>query len=219
MADLVADALTNLADVKESLGIQSGDKSWDNLITRKINFVTQMIKNYCQREFVLAEYTELYKATHDDEVVLRNRPIVIDDEHTFAASWRTTAFDDDVFEDIDPELYFVDNSSGIVELMYNAQGGWDRYQYVYWAGYAILQADLDAGIAGLPNDLVEAANMLTCYFVNNPAGSNIGVQEKQEGQRRVRYFPVPNSFKSVMQQLGIDEVIDAYSNLPLLTDS
>lgn len=212
MANLVAYALTNVADVKESLGIASSNTTKDNLIIRKINQVTDMIEDYCQRRFALTNYVqEEYKASQIDEIVLKQRPIVIDGTHTFLAEWRTTAFNmgaaADTWETIDSQLYFVDESSGVINLMYNALGHWNRYRYTYWAGYATI-----------PNDLAEAANMLACYFVNNPNGFNVGLQEKQEGSRRVRYFPIPNSFKSLLQQLGIDQIIDNYADEPVLTD-
>lgn len=207
MADLVDYALTSLADVKESLGIASGDHSKDNLVIRKINQVTDAIESYCQRRFLLTSYQEEYKASHIDEIVLKQRPIVIDGGHPFLAEWRTTAFDADIWEPIDSQLYFVDQAAGVLNLMYDAQGHWNRYRYSYWAGYATI-----------PNDLAEAANMLACFYTNNPAGLNVGVQARQEGQRRTQYYAIPNSFKSVMQQLGVDETIDAYANTPVLTD-
>lgn len=207
MADLVAYALTTVDDVKESLGIASGDKSWDNLITRKINQVTDLVESYCQRRFAVTSYVEEYKASQIDELVLKQRPIVVDDDHTFTFEWRNTAFNDVNFETIPPELYFIDNDAGVLNLMFGAVGYWNRYRVSYSAGYVTI-----------PNDLAEGANMLACFFVNNPSGSNIGVQEKQEGQRRTRFFPTPNSFKTIVGQLGLDETLDAYADTPVLTD-
>lgn len=207
MADLVEYALTSVDDVKESLGIASSDTSWDNLITRKINQVTDLIESYCQRRFAVTAYTEEYKGSQIDELVLKQRPIVVDDDHTFLMEWRNTAFNDDNFETIEPELYFIDTDAGVLNLMFGAVGYWNRYRITYSAGYI-----------DIPNDLAEGANMLVCFFVNNPSGSNIGVQEKQEGQRRTRFFPTPNSFKTIVGQLGLDETLDAYADTPVLTD-
>lgn len=224
MATLVNYALTTVADVKESLGIASSDTSKDNLITRKINQATDAIENYCQRRFMLTNYIqEEYKASHIDEIVLKQRPIVIDDNHTFLQEWRTTTFNmgpaADTWETIDTQLSFIDQGAGVVNLLYNALGYWNRYRYTYWAGYAVTQEDLDAGIAGYPNDLVEACNMLACYYVNNPSGTNVYLAGQSEGSRSTRYVLHTNkSFVQLLNELGIDETINAYANNPVLTD-
>lgn len=208
MASLVSYALTNVNDVKESLGIASSDLTWDNLITRKINQVTDAIENYCQRHFTLQQYSqEEYKAPNIDELVLKQRPLVIDGTHLLTLEWRTTAFNSNNWETIDTSLYFADINSGVINLMFNGLGYWNRYRATYYAGYATI-----------PNDLAEATNMIVCYYVNNPSGSNIGIQERREGQRLTRFFQIPNSFRSVMEQLGVDETIDNYADTPVLTD-
>ena len=56
MATLLTHALTNLADVKESMGIAASDTSYDNLIVRKINQVTRQIEGYCGRRFLDTSY-------------------------------------------------------------------------------------------------------------------------------------------------------------------
>lgn len=77
MTALLSYALTTVADVKESLGITSGDHSKDNLITRKINQATRMIENYCDCRFAQTTYTdELYDGHGGNELVLRHKPII-----------------------------------------------------------------------------------------------------------------------------------------------
>lgn len=206
MASLVTYALTNVADVKESLGIQSGDLSWDNLIIRKINQVTDQIENYCQRRFALTSYVEEYRASQIDEMTLKQRPIVVDGSHTFTAEWRTTALNVGDWETIDAQLYFIETTAGVLKLMFRAAGSWNRYRFTYSAGYATI-----------PNDLAEAACQIACYYVTNATGNNVNVQLLKEGQREARYFEKTN-FYGILQQLGVDEIIDAYANIPVLTD-
>lgn len=209
MATLVDYALTNVADVKESLGIASSDQSWDNLITRKINQVTDLVQKYCDRTFKLTQYSEYKDGSNIDELVLNQRPIVQDDTHAFLVERRDTSLNEESFETVDSNLAFIDNASGVLELDYRAIGRWNRYRYTYWAGYATI-----------PNDLAEAACTLVCYFVNNPAGTNIGVSLRKEGQRETR-FGNQNStmtFKNIIEQLGINQILDSYANSPVLTD-
>lgn len=210
MSDLASYALTNVADVKESLGLASSDHSKDNLIIRKINYVTDLIENYCSRRFLQTTYTqEEYHASGIDEIALRQRPIVVDASHTFLAEIRNSALNVSDWETIDSQLCFIDNASGVITFDFNAVGNANRYRFTYTAGYPTI-----------PSDLAEAANVLACYFVNNPAGFQVGIQVRREGQRETRYSNTNTNLKlrNIAEQLGIDSVLDSYSNLPLLTD-
>lgn len=209
-AVLVDYALTTVSDVKENLGLASSDHTKDNLITRKINQISDLIQNYCGRNFKLQAYVQYYDGSNIDELVLKQRPIVSDGTHSFSVESRNTSLNDGNFETLNTDLYFIDTTSGVLELNFNARGHWDRYRVTYSAGYATI-----------PNDLAEAAATLAAYFVNHPAGATVGVVLQKEGQRELRYNPNNNTlnFKNIIQQLGIDETIDSYANLPVLTDN
>lgn len=213
MANLLSYALCTLADVKESLNISSGDTSKDNLIKRKINQATLAIENYCGRHFKETTYTqELYDAGQIDELVLRQRPVTA--TTTFALEVRDTGLNSDNWTAADSQLYFTDNSSGVIRLLFNSIGRWGRYRVTYSAGYAPNAVWPD----GLPEDLREACVSLAGWYVNEADSTSAGVAEKQEGQRRIRYDNQSTDFSSVMRQLGIDQIINSYSNYPLLAD-
>lgn len=206
MASPLSYALTNLNDVKESLGIQSSDTSYDNLIIRNINKSTLAIESYCGRRFMETTYTdEVYNPTQTDELVLRQRPVTA--TQSFGLDVRTTGLNADNWETIDSELYFVDNSSGVVYCMFNSNGRWQRFRATYSAGYATI-----------PADLAEACVNLVCYYINNADGRTVGVQELREGQRQVRYLNTALSFKSLIENLGIDEILNSYANFPVMSD-
>lgn len=211
MAVLLSYALTNLSDVKESLGIASSDTSKDNLIIRNINKATRAIENYCGRRFKETTYTdELYSATGIDQLILKQRPLTATTPLVFKI--RDTGLNIADFETIDSSLYFCDVGShqgdaGVIDLMFFARGRWDRYALTYSAGYPTI-----------PEDLAEACASLAAYYTQRADGSHIGVQDKQEGQRRLRYSNVSLSFRRVMEELGVDEIIDSYSNNPIMTD-
>ena len=206
MATLLSYALTSKADVKESLGIASSDTSKDNLIIRKINQATLAIENYCGRRFKQTSYTyEEYNATGVDEIVLKQRPIT--DTTTFSFSVRDNSLNQGNWDSVESTLYFVDDNSGVVYLTFNAYGRWKRYKFTYSAGYATI-----------PEDLAEACVSLACFYVQNADGSDVGVSRKKEGQREIQYGNSPQNFASITKQLGIDTIIDSYSNNPLMTD-
>jgi hypothetical protein len=204
VATLLTYALTNLSDVKESLGLASSDTTKDNLCIRKINQVTKQIENYCGRRFQATTYTQIeYGATDVDELILRQRPII-----TFTTlEIRDAGLNVNNWETIDPQLYFVDSNSGVLNLMFQARGRWNRYRVTYTAGYQTI-----------PADLAEAASILACYYVRNPNDSGVGVLEMREGSRLLKYANTSLKFRTIMENLGIDDVLDSYSNMPLMTD-
>jgi len=201
MATLNDNALCSLDDVKESLGIASSDTSYDNLIIRKINQASQAIENYCERSFKAADYVEDINGTDTDEITLKQRPINGD----ITLSYRGTVENLDNFYDVNSNYYFADTTAGIVKLLFNANGKWSAWRVTYNAGYTTI-----------PSDLAEACADLAAYYVMNADG-NINVQERQEGQRRVRYYPGIQGFRNLCVQLGIDQVIDSYANWPLIS--
>jgi hypothetical protein len=206
MASLLSYALTSLSDVKESLGISSGDTSKDNLIIRKINQATRAIEAYCGRRFKLTTYTnQEYNATNTDELVLRQRPIVSVSDFGV----RNTGLNDNNWESIESDLYFVDTTasfeenSGILKLMFTNRGSWNRFRVSYIAGYTTI-----------PEDLAEACATVAAFYVKNADGTAF-VQDMQEGQRRLRYSQGQKSFKMMLQELGIEQIIESYANYPL----
>lgn len=204
MASLLSYSLTTLADVKETMGIASSDTSWDNFLVRKINQATRAIEAYCGRRFALTTYTnEEYDATNTNQIILRQRPIVT----LTTLDVRDSGLNITDFESIESDLYFYDANAGVLELNFTARGSWNRFRVTYSAGYSTI-----------PEDLAEACATLASYYALNPDGSQIGVKEKQEGQRKISYGSTTNSFLDVLKQLGIDTIIDSYSNYPVLTD-
>lgn len=209
MASILSYALCSLADVKESLGISSSDTSWDNLCIRKINQATRQIEKYCNRRFAETTYTdEEYNATGLDQLVLKNYPVT--DTVTFSIKERDTGLNENSFDTIDTELYFVDNDSGVINSTFRFNGHWKRYRVTYSAGYATI-----------PDDLAEACAGLAAYYTLNADTSDVGVQEKQEGQRRIKYsnnVNQPKTFMTICQQLGIDETLNEYAANPVTPD-
>ena len=206
MATLLSYALTNLSDVKESLGIASIVTSYDNLLIRKINQATKAIENYTGRRIKLTTYTNVeYSGTYTDQLVLRQRPVT---EFTMLGN-RDTSLNEADWNTIDTNLYFIDANAGIVDLTFGTNNSYGGYRVSYTAGYGTI-----------PDDLAEACASLACYYFNNRDGSQIGVTKKKEGQREVNYSNNNSSstFNSICSQLGIDGIIASYSNNPIMTN-
>jgi phage gp36-like protein len=207
MATLKDYALTTLDDVKELLGVPSSTHTYDNLITRKINQATAVIEGYCGRRFKAADYTEeIYNATQGDQLVLRQRPLIIDGSHPFSIQARTTGQNQDDFETIDSDNYFADAESGVIDLNFRAGGHWGSFAVSYRAGYDTI-----------PDDLAEACASLAAYFVNH-SNPDVNVRSKQEGQRKVDYYQGTVSTADLLAQLGIDTTLDLYANIAVFAD-
>ncbi len=205
MADLLSYALTTLSDVKETLGINNS--SQDNLIKRKINHATLAIESYCNlaydHHFKSTVYTdEQYDGSGSDQMFLRMSPVT-----TFTSfSIRTTTQNDDSWDVIDSQLYFVDMPSGVIDLLFSQSLQWNKFKVTYEAGYATI-----------PFDLSEACVTLASYFVQN-AVSGTGVKRKREGQREVEYFAAGSSSKSLMEDLGLDDMLQKYVRYAIIGD-
>lgn len=204
MATLLSYALTNLSDVKESLGISSSNIQYDNLIIRKINQATRAIEGYCGRRFALTTYTDVeYGATQTDQLVLRQRPVT---EFT-SLGIRDTSLNEADWDVQDTETYFVHANAGVIDLNFRAYGHWNRYRVTYTAGYGTI-----------PEDLAEACVALACFYFTNGDSSAVGISSKKEGQRAVTYANATQTFKGVAETLGIDGVLSNYANNPLMGD-
>lgn len=204
MAVLLSYALTDVASVKESLGITNDTQN--NLIIRKINQATEMIEGFCglarDHHFKETTYTqELYNSTGSNQLSLLMSPV--SSVTSFQRAANLTNEGD--FDDVESEFYFLDENAGTLNLLFHTTGVWDSYRVTYVAGYSTI-----------PADLAEACVMLAGYLVENSSSGGTAVKRKQEGQREVEYFnPNDANSGSLIEQLGIDDMLDRYKRIPI----
>lgn len=198
MTAILSYALCTLADVKETLGIASGNTSKDNLITRKINQATEMIEGYCgldkDHHFKQANYTnEEYKGTGTSDLFLKALPVTAVSDFSVRTGIENTSN----FNTIDTENYFIQANSGVIRTLTTLMDFSNSYRVSYTAGFATI-----------PSDLSEACVTLAAYLTDNNA-SGSAVSKKQEGRRSIEYFQ-PQQGQSLINQLGIDDLLDRY---------
>lgn len=205
MADLLSYALTTVDDVKETLGIASGNTSKDNLIKRKINQATRMIEAYCalpeDHHFKQATYTnEEYAGTGTNQFIFNMRPVTSITSFQRANSGESDAS----WEDVESQYYFPDNlDAGVMPLLFGENDRFNSYRVTYVAGYSTI-----------PADLAEACVTLAAYLVEN-ATTGSGVKSKQEGSRKIEYFE-PTVGNSLIDQLSLDDLLTRYIMTPVL---
>lgn len=196
-------ALTSLADVKESLGITG--TSQDNLIRRKINQATDMIESYCGKNngqhFASTAYVEDYDGTGTNQLILKNRPVI-----TFTSlQQRSTTENISDFDTVSSEDYFVDTTAGVLDCVFTLSENWNIYRATYTAGFATI-----------PSDLAEACVMLASALVDN-AGTGAAVKRKTQGPKSIEYYDSVQG-ESLITQLGIDDMLQRYTDIPILAD-
>lgn len=200
MAVLLTYALTDLASVKETLGIASSDTSRDNLIIRKINQATEMIEGYCDRRFKEQTAQVEYYDGGGDTLILRGRPVT--STTTMTIEGRDTTLNDSDFTTIDTDRYFVDVNAGLIDGVSSFSNSWDKYKVTYSFGYATI-----------PSDLAEACATLAAYLVSNDPSQVAGVSSKKEGTREVHYSNNKNGYDSsnIIEQIGLGVTLDRYA--------
>lgn len=193
MTALSTSALTTLADVKESLGISSGDHTKDNLIIRKINQASKVIENYCDTYFTAQNLVEIYDANPTSmELVLRNRPATVSKLEV-----RQSNTNDNYWSTIQTTMYFVDSEAGIIKFLDVFWGGWQQWRVTYVGGYS-----------SIPDDIAEACATLASFYVEN-ASSNSQVIHKKEGMREAHYKTAASD--DPLDFLGLKTILDVYA--------
>lgn len=99
--------LVSLADMKAYLGIPSGNTSHDTFLTEQLNLLTEVITNYCRRNFESATYQQTF---YRDE----NREDWSLTLFQFPVSSITSIVEDGVT--LDPTLYRLNKPTGIISL-------------------------------------------------------------------------------------------------------
>jgi len=202
MATLAANALTSVADVKESLGIDSGVTTHNNMIIRLINAASDAIENYCNKTFASTVYTdEKYEGTGTNLLTLREYPVTT----LSSISYLVSDYADDNWETLDTAFYTVDLDNGRVYA--NSAFNWFTPPSAgFVEGRNNWRVTYTAGYSATPDDVAEACVDLVIYNFNKRKAS--GIKSEKLGEYSVEWFPKTNS--SVIKELGLDDVLDAY---------
>lgn len=138
---------TDLATVKQALGLAADDSSEDTSLTRLIAGVSEEMKNYMRRQIVETAHTdEAYDGQWQNRLVLRNFPVI-------AASGVSITVDDAAFASTN---FAVDYGSGILLTTPTGTtfpGGVQNVKVTYVSG----EAD------GVPQDLNHACVKQVLY--------------------------------------------------------
>lgn len=185
--------LCSLSDVREFLGMGSGDGGSDTLIATLISFTSARVEAYCERSFLSATRTEYFDSDGAQAAVwLRALPVAsvtslkVDPSGAFGGGEAT----------YEAALYALDAATGRIRLRSGSfPAGLGAVQVVYVGGYAdmtTIPKDLRHAVARQVSDVFRRRKDEGLTSLSLPGGS-IQTQADSEFLRRI--YPVLNAYR------------------------
>jgi len=184
--------LVSLANTKTFLGITNNEK--DDVLNILIAAMSDFIEGYCSRTFASTVYTdEEYDGNAAYEMRLKNFPVI-----TFTSLEKNNKWNNnDDWEDVDTEDYWVDLDTGIVTKTTVFNKGKQNYRANYTAGYATI-----------PNDLQYACMVMVSEALARK--DNTGLKSESLGDHSVTYM-------DIIEQNGVvKDILNGYRDYAYL---
>lgn len=166
---LNSNALTDLATVKDDLGISKTD--YDSILERMINAASQSIEKYLDRVVKEATYTEFQDGRASNKILLKEYPVSsitslhIDNDGDFDANAL-----------IDSGDYSIDSESMLLLRHRTFTKGYQNIKVVYVAGYSTVPSDIE-------HACIEYVN----YLYVRRSDRRVGVKSKSKGGENITF--------------------------------
>lgn len=180
-------AWTTVDRLSTFIGVSASSGSTnETLLEYIINSLTEYCENYVDRRIKQTTYTnEVYSGDGSDSILLKNYPV--DSGSAFTLQIRASLSNEDTWESIDSDQYYVNYDTGIVEFISGRRfmKGSRNYRVTYTAGYdfdnsSTFLTDTEAG------DLEYAIwKMGAGVFERRKSGG--GIKREQIGDYSVEY--------------------------------
>ena len=169
---------------------------------------TEFIENFCERRFKKTTYTnEEYDGEGSEYLKLKNYPLISGE--TVSIDRRSSASNEDDWDDIDSEDYFVDEGAGIIGYIKGMvfQNYPQHYRVTYTAGFdfdnvTTYLADTEAGD-------VEYACWKLCSIMWNRRKTDPSVESEKLGNYAVKYR------KFVDESKELSSILDKYARVSM----
>jgi len=178
-------ALTTASRVADYMGVTL-NATQETVMENIIDIITGMVEGYCGRRFQETAYTnEIYDGEGAEAFLLENWPVNSDE--TFTLQMRESTENEDDWETIDTEEYFIDYENGVIygasrrKFKYFRKG----YRVTYTAGYDFDNAATFLGDT-LAGDVEFATWLLASSYWARRTG-DIGIVSESLGDYSVRY--------------------------------
>ena len=199
-------ALTTRDRVIDFLELKNLSATDNAIIDIFIETATEFIENYCERRFKKTTYTnEVYDGDGSEFIRLKQYPVISTESVTL--SRRSSASNEDDWDSIDSEDYFVDYDNGIIEYVKGMkfQNYPRHYRVTYTAGFdfdnsTTFLADTEAGD-------VEYACWKLIAVMWNRRKADPSVQSEKLGNYAVTYR------KFVNENAEVQSILDKYARV------
>lgn len=195
--------LTTVARLKTFLGISVA--TYDTLLERIINSVSDWTAEYCDRVFQQATYTnQIYDGPGKSKLRLLNYPI-----SSVTLQKRDTNKNIDTWSTIESEDYFVKESTGILQAPTgNTFNDFAQYYRVtYTAGYAFDNFTPGATLESLGLGDLEMAVWKLCGRVFDNRRNDEDKKQERIGDYSITY----DDFNRGMSELPeVEQILDTY---------
>lgn len=173
------------------------------IMERIVDSVSSFIETYTGVKFKKTTYTaEEYDTEESQTINLKHFPVI--EGETFILARRSSDLNEDEWENIDSQYYYVDCDAGIIECAGSVTFSQTRkgYRVTYTAGYdfnntSSFLSDTDAGD-------VEMAIWFLCKTLWDRKSGSIDVQSESIGDYSVTYK------KALMENDDIKAILDTY---------
>lgn len=208
---IVSHALTTTARQKIFLEIRSDNAKYDSVLDTLINHSTDSIESFCSRRFLRTAYTnQVHDGTGSEELILQEYPVI--EDQTFTLQERNSLTNEDDWDTIDAEDYFVEYDTGIVKNVVGIFLKHPRhYRVTYTAGFHVPQDNdyTEGDSESLPNDLEMACNLLTAKIFRQLRRSGSGIEEAGASDTRIRYN------KGILLDPVIKSILEKYKRMDI----
>jgi Phage gp6-like head-tail connector protein len=194
-------AILTLAEFKTYVGIS--DTSEDNQLNPMIDMINDLIPELTERTLEETAYeNELYDGSATTALNLNNYPIVsIEEVLVYNTEIEVVSYSDRVETGTDG-YWIKDAENGV--LYRNA--GWP-------IGRGVISISYTAGYDTIPNNLKYAALQAASYL--RKVGKKVGLASESLGSYSYSLISGAMNGKSIFQNAGVQEIIDAYTRVDI----
>lgn len=207
---VVSYSLTTRQRLIDFLGLSSTTATEDNVLDRLINVTTAYIENYTGRRIMQTAHTnEMHDGHRDERILLKNWPV--DSSSSFTLQYRDSGENEDDWETIDSEDYYVKYLEGIIHRV--GEANWikaiRKYRVSYTAGYnydntTTFLSDTAGG------ELEFVAWKLAATAWNNRQG------DPRTASERIGDYSV-TFFASIMEDPALKDMLDRYQRFEMVS--
>lgn len=196
-------ALLELNEAKNWLGISLTDTDYDFKIEQFINSASEKIETYLNRKLAAKSYTERVDGNRNVRVILKHYPVESVSSVKLSSSWDFTV------DAIDVDDYHISDDGVLTFKNSTAKRGNLNLQVVYNGGYVLPNSPVQVGEA-LPSAIKMACIEFVKWLWNIDHDERFGVSSRNKQGQTVSYVKgIPQEIMAMIEDYKRVEVTGA----------